>query len=120
MKKEDLDLFSGLLHRQRESYLRDFKKAEEGLKSMAEDRESELEEQAQEEQSALFLTRFDDHTHSAIREIDAALQRILDGSYGQCERCQGIIALPRLRTLPATPLCAKCAALNHRKSSAMR
>jgi hypothetical protein len=46
--------------------------AEEGLEAIAEERESELEEHAQEEQSARFLTRLDDTILFAVKEIDAA------------------------------------------------
>ncbi len=45
-----------------------------------------------------------------IRMIDAALGRIADGSYGVCTNCGTDIAPARLDALPATPLCAECAA----------
>jgi RNA polymerase-binding transcription factor DksA len=45
-----------------------------------------------------------------IRMIDAALQRIEDGSYGTCTNCGNPIEPKRLDLLPETPLCATCAA----------
>ena len=45
-----------------------------------------------------------------IARIRAALQRIRDGSYGECARCGEVIAPERLETLPDTPLCRNCAA----------
>lgn len=42
-------------------------------------------------------------------EIDAALARIADGSYGQCEVCGGAIGRDRLRALPAIRRCVTCA-----------
>ena len=44
-----------------------------------------------------------------LRQIDAALARVEDGSYGACVKCGGEIAGARLELLPATPLCAACA-----------
>jgi len=41
-------------------------------------------------------------------EIDAALARIADGSYGQCEVCGGAIGRDRLRALPAVRRCVTC------------
>lgn len=41
--------------------------------------------------------------------IESALARIGDGSYGECLRCGGDIAIERLRADPATPLCLSCA-----------
>jgi RNA polymerase-binding protein DksA len=109
MQQTTLDSLRSLLHRQREQYLREFRKAEEGLEACAEERESELEEHAQEEQIARYLSRLDDRTLRAVQEIDAALQRMLDGAYGACEGCRQEIEPARLNALPATRVCAKCA-----------
>lgn len=45
-----------------------------------------------------------------IRMIRAALDRIRDGSYGECVRCAEAISEERLDVLPHTPLCRDCAA----------
>ena len=110
MERKILHALSRLLRQQRSQFLKEFRRAEEGLELMAEERESELEEHAQEEQSALFLTRHDDQTLQAVNEIDAALQRIIDGAYGICEKCHKPIRLARLKALPATRFCIACAA----------
>lgn len=41
--------------------------------------------------------------------IKAALQRIDDGTYGECVRCGDDIEAERLALLPHAPLCAACA-----------
>ena len=103
------------LRKQRKNYLDEFRKAEDDLESIAEERESELEEHAQEEQSARVLTRLDDRTLHAVQEIDAALQRLLKGDYGTCEACGGIISAPRLHALPATRYCKDCASQDEKQ-----
>lgn len=45
-----------------------------------------------------------------IREIDAAINRILNGTWGACEKCGGAVGRDRLRTLPEVRFCAYCAA----------
>jgi DnaK suppressor protein len=115
MNKELLDSMTELLRSQRRTYLQEFKSAETHLESIAEERESELEEHAQEEQSARLLNRLDDRTLRAVREIDAALERILKGTYGKCERCRKAIPLARLRALPAARFCKRCAGQNERR-----
>ena len=45
-----------------------------------------------------------------IRMIEAALDRIANGDYGSCAECGEPIADERLDAVPATPLCADCAA----------
>ena len=44
-----------------------------------------------------------------LREIDAAINRILNGTWGACERCGGAVGRDRLRTLPEVRYCANCA-----------
>ena len=44
-----------------------------------------------------------------LREIDAALRRIDDGSYGDCERCETPINPRRLDADPTARLCIDCA-----------
>jgi DnaK suppressor protein len=42
-----------------------------------------------------------------VREVDAALRRISDGSYGICLSCGRPIPLPRLRAIPWAGRCAE-------------
>ena len=44
----------------------------------------------------------------AVEEIDDALGRIADKTYGYCERCFQPIPKPRLRALPYARLCVAC------------
>lgn len=45
-----------------------------------------------------------------IRQIQAALDRIDDGTYGECAQCGETISEERLNVLPYTALCRNCAA----------
>ncbi|MGH9087654.1 MAG: TraR/DksA family transcriptional regulator [Acidimicrobiales bacterium] len=45
---------------------------------------------------------------AAVEEIDDALARVDDGTYGACERCHQAIPKPRLRALPFARLCVAC------------
>jgi RNA polymerase-binding transcription factor len=109
MERKILNSLEDVLHRQRRELLKEFWKAEEDLEFIAADRESELEERAQEERCASLLARLDDRTLHAVQAIDAALQRVSEGRYGVCEGCGENIAIGRLRTLPATLHCKDCA-----------
>lgn len=44
-----------------------------------------------------------------VRRIDAALHRIEDGVYGECQKCGNDISPARLKLLPDTPFCKNCA-----------
>src|SRR5215467_4812033 len=43
-----------------------------------------------------------------LQNIRLALQRIDDGSYGTCLRCDGAISIKRLNILPWAAHCVKC------------
>jgi DnaK suppressor protein len=44
-----------------------------------------------------------------LDRIEAALEKIADGTYGSCEECGGRIPRARLEVIPDTPFCVKCA-----------
>jgi RNA polymerase-binding protein DksA len=46
---------------------------------------------------------------NALDQIEAAVERIEDGSYGRCEECGGKIPKPRLKAIPYAALCVRCA-----------
>jgi len=43
-----------------------------------------------------------------LEEIDAALQRIREGRYGNCLNCGGPMGLQRLRAIPEARYCLAC------------
>jgi len=55
-----------------------------------------------------------DQLEDQLTETKEALQRIEDGTYGQCTNCGEFILPERLEALPSAPLCINC----QRKTSA--
>jgi DnaK suppressor protein len=55
--------------------------------------------------------------HAAVElvQVQAALRRIADGTYGECADCGDPIDLRRLAALPATPYCPSCQAVHERR-----
>jgi RNA polymerase-binding transcription factor DksA len=53
-------------------------------------------------------TVLDAHVQQAIEEIEAALARIEDGTYGTCVRCAMPIEAERLAALPRVKYCIEC------------
>lgn len=56
---------------------------------------------------ASLLAQARDH----LTALDAALDRLADGTYGRCARCHTPIPAARLEARPATTTCVHCAAL---------
>ncbi|OGP95978.1 MAG: hypothetical protein A2V53_03120 [Deltaproteobacteria bacterium RBG_19FT_COMBO_56_10] len=49
-----------------------------------------------------------DRDREKLSEIEDALERLKDSTYGTCEECGEPIAEPRLRALPSTRVCVEC------------
>lgn len=109
MDPELLDEIARTLRTRRAALLKEVADTEADLASIGEERESELEERARTDRAARLLARLDDRERREIDEIHAALQRVIDGTYGRCQRCRRAIPVARLRALPATRTCVACA-----------
>ncbi|MEX0869800.1 MAG: TraR/DksA C4-type zinc finger protein [Nitriliruptoraceae bacterium] len=48
------------------------------------------------------------HAKNILEQIDDAVRRIDNGTYGTCERCGNPIELARLEALPYATLCMSC------------
>ena len=46
--------------------------------------------------------------HQELQDIEAALRRVQDGSYGVCTDCGGAVGLERLRAEPEAARCIEC------------
>ncbi len=44
-----------------------------------------------------------------LRDVDRALAKLHEGSYGACDRCDGAISPERLDAIPWAVLCVRCA-----------
>ncbi|HEX5542206.1 MAG TPA: TraR/DksA C4-type zinc finger protein [Micromonospora sp.] len=47
-------------------------------------------------------------TRQSLTEVTAALQRIAEGRYGRCEKCDATIPRERLEILPHARTCVPC------------
>jgi DnaK suppressor protein len=104
MKK--LERTRGSLQRRREEILVRMGAVERDLRSA---RNPDSEERAVETENDPVLEGLDASGHEEIRQIDAALARIDDGSYGRCEACGAPIGSGRLEALPFATSCIDCA-----------
>ena len=66
-------------------------------------------DEGQKEDLARLVHQLDERSKEEIREINFALEKMSTGIYGVCELCGKSIPFKRLKVLPATRLCRKCA-----------
>ena len=46
----------------------------------------------------------------SIADIDRALEKVDEGTYGKCDGCGGVIPVERLEAMPASARCVVCSA----------
>ena len=110
MDKQKLDYFRNLLLEQRRQATADMQADE----ATALDDSDEVKDSGDMSQSDLNRsTAFDlgGRELKLIEEIDDALRRIEDGTYGQCERCGKPIDEERLKAMPSARYDAECQAI---------
>ena len=119
MKPKTMKEFASVLRRKRAALLQDSPPVIPDVETIAADRESELEETAHNDGIARVLSRLKERDQKTIREIDAALDRIAAGIYGECALCEEDIGINRLRALPTTVLCIECATAKEKKQQSI-
>ena len=55
-------------------------------------------------------------SQEVLYQIDEAIKRVDDGTYGLCQTCQKPISLSRLKVVPYTSMCIECQRDKERKT----
>mgnify|MGYP006285458823 CR=1 FL=1 len=86
------------------------RKGEETIEDMHDTREvyADPADRATAESDRSFTLRLRDRERKLIKKVQEALNRIEDGSFGECEECGEEIGFARLKARPVTTLCIKC------------
>lgn len=71
--------------------------------------EKDFAEQATQSENDDVLNALDDEARFTVQQIDNALLRIKNGSFGFCEQCGMQINENRLQIIPYASLCISCA-----------
>jgi DnaK suppressor protein len=103
------------LRRKRLSLLADVAGSQRAARALIEERGSEFEENAQKHRIAGLVSCLNERDQKMIRQIDATLKRIDEGTYGQCDRCEDEIGPERIRALPTAILCIDCATAREKR-----
>lgn len=79
-------------------------------KDLQKKRSADFAEQATENENNEVLVGLVKEAEEELAQIKIALQRLDDGSYGQCKQCGETIAAARIEALPLATDCINCAA----------
>ena len=111
LTREELDQFETMLLERRRTLLTDFQALEQEEAQAASNDSAlstHLADVGSDRASSDVNLECQATTSSEIRDIDEALERIRDGSFGQCESCDRVIAKARLEAIPYARLCLPC------------
>ncbi len=79
---------------------------------------AEFEETARNERDREYLSSLISQDIEEMAEVNEALKRILDGTYGICVDCGDPIPEPRLEAMPTASRCVKCQEAHERRKNA--
>ncbi|MDT8419828.1 MAG: RNA polymerase-binding protein DksA [Desulfuromonadales bacterium] len=107
MDKKQLNEFKELLQKQMNELLQEAGKT---VSDMTEEKTNfpDPTDRASLESDRNFELRIRDRERKLIGKIREALERIDDGSFGECESCEEEIGIERLKARPVTTLCIDC------------
>ena len=79
-------------------------------KDVTQEHSGDSAEQAQERENDEVVDAIGNETRQSLHDIQVALDRIADGTYGECEVCGEDIGEGRLKAIPEATRCVNCAA----------
>ncbi|MBI4583765.1 MAG: TraR/DksA C4-type zinc finger protein [Planctomycetes bacterium] len=106
--REQLDSIRQALLKKKESLTRYLQSELSELESVDKHHLADLEELASDINDTDSLCEIMDVGNNTLVQIDHALMKIEDGTYGLCEECHGEIPFDRLEALPFATLCIAC------------
>jgi len=116
MKKEELEGFRKDLLALRERLVGNMRYLSEAARSQSEENGATRggapihpAESGSDSYEQEFTMSLMENENRSLEMVEHALKRIDDGSYGTCEACGERIPKARLKAIPFTSLCVKCA-----------
>ena len=116
MRKTELQRFRKMLEEEKARVMRSLAQHEKIIKhtddqsgiEMGKAHSNHMADQGSDEYQYETTIKFANTEGRYLYNIEEALRRIEDGTYGKCQDCGAAIALPRLKRLPYTRLCIEC------------
>ena len=108
MKSEELQEFKELLRKRVRELLEGIGGYNAGIKEIKQVRSADWVDKVADEAPMEVLESLGGLQRQEVAQIERALQRIEEGTYGKCARCGEEISDARLRAIPHTICCVKC------------
>ena len=116
MLKKDLEMFRKLVLKRKDQVIEDIQHINENTLMKSQKEASgdisgysyHMADVATDNYDREFSLGLASNDHAVLYELDDALKRIADGSFGACEDCGCMITKVRLKAVPYARTCIKC------------
>jgi DnaK suppressor protein len=108
MSKKETEKFRRLLEDKKTSLSSDLAKTRSAEEETTEESTQDIADKAVSSYTREFLYSLTDGERSTLLQIDDAIGRIDDGTYGMCIHCGQSMAEKRLTAVPWAPYCVDC------------
>ena len=108
LDKKTLQRLKRALLKEREEIIGEVKQIHESSKEMGQDGIQDIGDEAANIYNKQILLSLSENERVRLQEVDEALDRMENGTYGICEECGGPIGLKRLEVRPIAIYCVPC------------
>lgn len=106
--RKELEKYRRLLEEKKNNLSVDLAKARDAEEETTEEATQDIADKAVSSYTREFLYSLSDTDRTTLLQIDEALARIEEGTYGGCLNCSVPMAEKRLMAVPWTPYCVDC------------
>jgi len=110
LDKKTVTRFKRILLSEREQIIGEVKQIYESSKEMGQDGIQDIGDEAANIYNKQVLLSLNENERIRLQEVDEALDRIANGTYGICEECGEPIGMKRLEVRPVAKYCVSCKA----------
>jgi DnaK suppressor protein len=114
MSKKEMEKYRRLLEEKKASLSAEIAKTRSAEEETSEELTQDIADKAVSSYTREFLYSLTDGERSTLLQIDDALDRIDDGTYGFCINCGQAMAEKRLTAVPWAPYCVECQELSEK------
>ncbi len=108
MDKKKLDTFKKRLEERQQSLRKTVSRTEEDGRIADQDSAQDIADRAASSYTKEFLFSQSNNDRQLLQMVETALQRIREGSFGECVSCGNEINAKRLEAVPWTRYCIEC------------
>jgi DnaK suppressor protein len=108
LDKKTLQRLKKVLLKEREEIIGEVKQIHESSREMGQDGIQDIGDEAANIYNKQILLSLSENERLRLQEVDEALDRLGNGTYGICEECGGSIGMKRLEVRPIAINCVPC------------